>query len=88
MVNFDALKEGDRIYNETDGILVAMYDDNDGTMWLCDENSAWAAWQFNPLEWELITEKDHEPQFTNEKETARGNGIPLYEEEKEKLKRL
>ena len=57
-------------------------------MWLCDENSAWAAWQFNPLEWELITEKDHEPQFTNEKETARGNGIPLYEEEKEKLKRL
>lgn len=58
MENFDNLHSGDKIYNETDGIMEVMFVDfyGNGNKIMCfaDKNSVYPASQFDPKDWELV----------------------------------
>lgn len=86
-IDIDAVKEGDRIYNEIAGLLIAMYDD-DGTMLFCGQDTAWFGWQIDAYVWYLVTGESDSYHLMTDSWGFRGEGIPLTEAEKERLATL
>ena len=60
MKTFANLKKGDRIYNPIDGIMEVLfwdiYGDGEDIMCFAGEKSIWSSYDFNPADWELVTE--------------------------------
>lgn len=86
-VDIDSVKEGDRIYNDIAGLLIAMYDD-DGTMMFCGQDCAWFGWQIDALVWYLVKGETNKMKLVTDGWGFRGEGFSLNEEEKERLANL